>query len=282
MREDGVANLQHRRIGCQTHGHLTAGKEQIASSEDTHVRLRIDTVRHLGKRLDVFLANLGDLLLALVRGVTRAFAVRPLGGVSEIAEHVHDLVVAVGDDDVAARRLGFLGERAELSHDGEFVVAAIEDVADLHKNGRAAAPLAVLAHHLRHLKRAHGLLEVTVEVADGDEAAAVEVHFGHGVGRVDGGSRRSLGLGGLLRERSLRGEERGGGRRAAGERATRHVSALRSRRRGADAATATVTSERARASRTERARSHRETYRGHRQGGTRGPPRGKEEAITCA
>ena len=50
-----------------------------------------------------------------------------------------------------------------------------------------------------------------------------------------------------------------------------------------DAATATVTSERARAGRTERGEEpSRNMPRTPPKAGPRGPPRGKEEAITCA
>ena len=79
-----------------------------------------------------------------------------------------------------------------------------------------------------------------------------------GWARVDGGSRRSLGLGGLLRERSLRGEERGGAAAAPPARSARRaMSALRSRRRGAG----------------------RSDRHGHERAGARGSDRTRRGAI---
>lgn len=124
------------------------------------------------------------------------------GDVPEVAVHVHDLVVSEEGEEGAAGPFGFELEAVEEVEELELVGAAVEDVAELDGDGVSSGPPEGAGiNDSGERKGLEGLVEVSVEVADGEEA---------GRGGVAGLGRRSRRRRGF-RVRVLGEEEAGGG-----------------------------------------------------------------------
>ena len=93
-----------------------------------------------------------------------------LGDVTQVAEDVHDLVVAEQHDDLAALLRGLLLEVHQQTGDLGGAGAAVEEVAGLHQDRVAADPIVLLIDQ-PHLAQdlAHAVVGA-VDVADGNDA----------------------------------------------------------------------------------------------------------------
>ncbi|KAD5508952.1 hypothetical protein E3N88_16655 [Mikania micrantha] len=100
----------------------------------------------------------------------RKFIQSGRGNVPEITIHVHDFVVAVHGEDIAATLEGLAFELLEEVEDFEFLAAAVEDVSDLDKGGGAAGPAVVGVDEAGKTEGLLGFEKVSMEVADGYEA----------------------------------------------------------------------------------------------------------------
>lgn len=117
----------------------------------------------------------------------------------EVALDVHDLVVSEEGEEGAAGAVGVDLEAVEEVEELELVGAAVEDVTDLDGDGVAAGPSeGATVDDSGEGEGLEGLFEVSVQVADGEEA---------GRGRVVGLEGRR----GVFRVRVLREEEAGDG-----------------------------------------------------------------------
>lgn len=118
------------------------------------------------------------------------------GGEPEVAVHVHDLVVSKEGEEGAAGPFSVELEAVEEVEELELVGAAVEDVAELDGDGVSSGPTeGASVDDSGEGEGLEGLVEVSVEVADGEEA---------GRGGVAGLGRRS-------RRRVLGEEEAGDG-----------------------------------------------------------------------
>ena len=88
--------------------------------------------------------------------------------VSEPPGDVQRLVVAVHHDELAAGVPGFFSQSLEHVEDGDLVTAAVQLVPDLHRDRRASDPLAVRIDEPARAKGPRRLVQIAVQVPDGD------------------------------------------------------------------------------------------------------------------
>ena len=89
--------------------------------------------------------------------------------VSEPPGDVQRLVVAVHHDELAAGVSGFFSQSLEHVEDGDLVTAAVQLVPDLHRDRRASDPLAVRIDEPARAKGPRRLVQIAVQVPDGDQ-----------------------------------------------------------------------------------------------------------------
>ena len=107
--------------------------------------------------------------------------------VPELVQQVHHLVVAEQRLDPSAGALGLVLEPHQEVERLPHLGAAVEDVAGLHEDRRAARPLPLGVDEARGLQNFDELIERAVDVADGDDArpgAACDRRAGAGTPRA--------------------------------------------------------------------------------------------------
>jgi len=94
-------------------------------------------------------------------------------GVAKEGGEVHDLVVTENDDDLAVLAWRLLLQAHEQIHGGAYVGAAVGDIAGLHEDGVAAAPVQLVIDQSDFLQDRREAIEGAVDVGDGDDSAAL-------------------------------------------------------------------------------------------------------------
>lgn len=79
-------------------------------------------------------------------------------------------MVAIHGDELAAALLRLALDPLKEVEGPDFIAATVEDVADLNDGGGAATPVAGSINEAGETERLLTLVEVAVDVADGDEA----------------------------------------------------------------------------------------------------------------
>ena len=85
--------------------------------------------------------------------------------IPQVAGHVHHLVVADQAVHAAATTLRLLRQAGDVFDDLERIRAAVRQVADLHKVGGAARPLALLVHQPGGAQGGHVVIVISVDIA---------------------------------------------------------------------------------------------------------------------
>jgi len=94
-------------------------------------------------------------------------------GVTQIEGRVQQLVIPVQNVDSASRTGGFFGEANEQIQDGLLSVTAVHLITRLHQNELAADPVILVIDRTGQLEGPAGGLEISVQVADGDNPGRV-------------------------------------------------------------------------------------------------------------
>jgi hypothetical protein len=172
------------------------GEHGVADDRDHGVRGEPAGVAAAGpQRGDPAAHDLGHLGGQRAAGARRVVeVVQPAGRhVAEVARGVHQLVVAEQLDERAAGRASLALEPRDQIEDRLLVVAAVEDVAGLHDDERAADPAVLRVDRPGSAQRGSRGAEVAVQIADRDQARRRRRAQRQRLDRArlpDGGSRR--------------------------------------------------------------------------------------------
>ena len=89
--------------------------------------------------------------------------------VAKVTHEIHHLVVAQERDDAAASLRRLLIERQHQVQNLARLWSAIDEIAKLKKSGIAAGPVALLVDEPYALQNGAEVVEISVDIADGDE-----------------------------------------------------------------------------------------------------------------
>ncbi len=206
VHEDAVADLHGNRPAAQPASVRTARPEGLTVFDATR-RIRLEP-RFFGTGVGgrcLLRTGAGPggyqilvLFPGLVAGPCRVVVGKGRadlrGGVTQVAQHVHDFVVAddLLDPALALRRLLIEGHH-QVEHAAD-LGPAVGQVAGLHEGGRAAGPVLSVVDEAGRLEDPDQAREAAVHVADGDDAAfGPRLRDGRRAGDDDGGRSRQQG-----------------------------------------------------------------------------------------